>query len=64
MLVGSAWVRFSNRRRFPVRTVLGGLAPQWPLALAVLQTDLGRDLLNATNTPVEYVICDPAAVDS
>lgn len=49
MLVGSAWVRFSNRRRFPVRTVLGGLAPQWPLALAVLQTDLGRDLLNATN---------------
>ena len=56
LLVGLAWVLSSNRRRFPVRTVLGGLALQWLLALAVLQTDLGRDLFNAIATLVTVIL--------
>jgi len=37
-----AWLLSSDRRRFPLKTVVGGLGLQWALALIVLKTDTGR----------------------
>lgn len=45
-LVAVAWAISSNRRRFPLRTVIGGLALQWVLALIVLKSDTGRAVFN------------------
>ncbi|MHC4090531.1 MAG: NupC/NupG family nucleoside CNT transporter [Planctomycetota bacterium] len=56
LLLGLAWLLSTNRRRFPLRTVLGGMALQWVLALAVLQTDLGRDVFSAIATVVTVVL--------
>jgi CNT family concentrative nucleoside transporter len=42
VLVGVAWLVSSNRRRFPLRPVVGGLALQWVFALLVLRTEIGR----------------------
>ncbi len=56
VLVVVAWLLSSNRRRFPVRTVVGGLALQWLLALVVLRTDLGRDMFSAVATLVTIIL--------
>ena len=56
LLVGLAWGLSSNRRRFPLRTVLGGLALQWLLALLVLQTEVGRDVFNGIATIVTLLL--------
>lgn len=37
-----AWLLSTNRRRFPLKTVLGGMTLQWLLALVVLKTEPGR----------------------
>lgn len=46
-LLAIAWLLSSDRRRFPIRTVLGGLALQWVLALFVLRTEAGRAIFDA-----------------
>lgn len=46
-LLAVAWLLSTDRRRFPVRTVLGGLVLQWLLALLVLRTDAGRMIFDA-----------------
>ncbi len=51
-----AWVLSNNRRRFPLRTVLGGMALQWLLALVVLRTDLGRNVFDALATLVTVLL--------
>ena len=56
LLIGLAWALSTNRRRFPLRTVLGGMALQWLLALAVLQTDVGRDVFTAIATVVTVIL--------
>ena len=56
VLLGLAWVLSTNRRRFPLRTMLGGMVLQWLLALAVLQTDTGRDIFNAIATVVIVIL--------
>jgi CNT family concentrative nucleoside transporter len=55
-LLAIAWVLSSNRRRFPLRTVLGGIALQWALGLAVLRTDLGRDIFDAMARAVNVML--------
>ena len=40
--IGLAWIVSSDRRRFPLRVVIGGLALQLLLAFAVLRTGPGR----------------------
>lgn len=42
-----AWLLSSHRRKFPVRTVAGGLMLQWMLALLVLRTETGRAFFDA-----------------
>jgi CNT family concentrative nucleoside transporter len=42
--LGLAWLLSQNRRAFPWRTALGGLALQFLLALVILKTALGRHL--------------------
>src|SRR5262245_8558459 len=37
-----SWLLSMNRRRFPLKTVIGGLLLQWVLALIVLRTYYGR----------------------
>lgn len=46
VLLGVAWLLSQHRRRFPLRTVVGGLALQWALALIVLKSDTGRAVFN------------------
>jgi len=55
-LVVLAWVLSENRRRFPLRTVVGGMALQWALALLVLRTDLGRDVFTAIANCVRVIL--------
>ncbi|OYP32271.1 NupC/NupG family nucleoside CNT transporter [Rhodopirellula sp. MGV] len=40
--IGLAWLVSSDRKRFPVRVVVGGLLLQFVLAFLVLRTDSGR----------------------
>ena len=56
VLLAVAWVLSANRRRFPLRTVIGGIALQWVLALAVLRTDLGRDVFNGLARAVNVML--------
>ncbi|MCH7813204.1 MAG: NupC/NupG family nucleoside CNT transporter [Planctomycetes bacterium] len=56
LFLAVAWVLSSNRRRFPLRTVLGGMALQWLLALVVLRTDLGRNVFDAIATLVTVLL--------
>ncbi|HUU83816.1 MAG TPA: nucleoside transporter C-terminal domain-containing protein [Phycisphaerae bacterium] len=56
LLLALAWVLSTNRRRFPLRTVLGGMALQWVLAVLVLQTDVGRDVFNGIATVVTVIL--------
>jgi CNT family concentrative nucleoside transporter len=41
LLLGVAWLLSSDRRRFPLRTVAGGLLLQITLAVFVLRTQVG-----------------------
>ena len=41
-----AWLMSSDRRRFPWKIVVGGLALQWALALWVLRTSAGRAIFD------------------
>jgi len=56
LLIGLAWALSSNRRRFPFRTVIAGMALQWALALFVLRTDIGRDVFNAVGRVVTLLL--------
>jgi CNT family concentrative nucleoside transporter len=42
VLLGAAWLLSTDRRRFPLRAVFGGLVLQSVFALLVLRTDAGR----------------------
>lgn len=42
VFIAIAWLVSSDRRRFPLRVVLGGLGLQVALAFAVLRTDIGQ----------------------
>ncbi len=42
LMILIAWALSSDRRRFPVKTVIGGLILQWVLAIIVLKTNTGR----------------------
>ncbi|RIK67689.1 MAG: NupC/NupG family nucleoside CNT transporter [Planctomycetota bacterium] len=55
-LVLIAWLLSSNRRKFPLRTVVGGLALQWILALLVLRTETGRAFFDAIAHVVTAVL--------
>jgi len=56
LLIGLAWALSSNRRRFPFRTVIAGMALQWALALFVLRTNIGRDVFNAVGRIVTLLL--------
>ena len=56
VLMGLAWALSSNRRRFPVRTVLGGVGLQIALALIVLKTDTGAAVFTKMGHVVARVI--------
>lgn len=51
-LIFIAWLLSANRRKFPVRIVLGGLLLQVSLAALVMLTKPGQDLFNAANAAV------------
>ena len=42
-----AWLLSSDRRRIPVKTVVGGMILQWALALLVLKTGPGKAFFEA-----------------
>lgn len=49
VMIGIAWLASSDRRAFPVRTVLWGLGAQLALALLLLRTPVGRVFFVAVN---------------
>lgn len=55
-LILIAWLLSSNRRRFPVKTVVGGLALQWALALLVLKTKPGKAFFEGLGNIVSVVL--------
>ncbi len=55
-LVLLAWLLSSDRRRFPWKIVLGGLALQWALALLVLRTETGRAIFDGIARVVTAVL--------
>jgi CNT family concentrative nucleoside transporter len=46
-MVGIAWSLSSDRRRFPVRVVVGGLLMQFILAVLVLRSEIGQSIFQA-----------------
>jgi CNT family concentrative nucleoside transporter len=56
VLLAVAWLLSSNRRRFPVRTIVGGLAIQWVLALVVLHTNIGQAIFNGIGHGVTVLL--------
>ncbi len=56
VLVCIAWLLSTNRRRFPWRIVLSGLALQWLLALAVLRTAAGEAVFDAVGRFVTIIL--------
>ncbi|MGE3180439.1 MAG: NupC/NupG family nucleoside CNT transporter [Phycisphaerae bacterium] len=55
-LIGIAWLLSSNRRGFPIRTVVGGLILQWVLALAVLHTNVGQGAMTGLAHAVQTIL--------
>lgn len=55
-LIAIAWLLSSDRRRFPVKTVVGGLILQWALALLVLRTQTGRAIFEGLGHLVTVVL--------
>ncbi len=51
-LIFVAWLLSSNRQKFPVRIVIGGLLLQITLAALVMLTKPGQDFFNAANAAV------------
>ena len=56
VLVGIAWLMSSNRRRFPWKLVVVGLALQWALAWLVLGTETGRAIFDTIGRVVTVVL--------
>jgi len=56
VLIGLAWLLSSDRRRFPIRTVVGGLTLQWALALLVLKTEAGRYVFELAARAVTHLL--------
>ncbi|MDX2198678.1 MAG: nucleoside transporter C-terminal domain-containing protein [Phycisphaerae bacterium] len=54
-LVFLAWLLSSNRRAFPWRTVLSGVALQFGLALLILRTDAGARVMETIGSGVAIV---------
>ena len=55
-LIFIAWLLSTDRRRFPVRIVVGGLVLQWILALAVLKTETGRAIFDGIGVIVQAIL--------
>ncbi len=55
-LVLLAWLLSTDRRRFPWKTVMGGMAMQWMLALLVLKTETGRLIFDGLGHVVTAVL--------
>lgn len=51
-----AWTLSSNRRRIPWKTVIGGLALQWLVAMLVLKTEWGRAFFEGIATGVTVIL--------
>jgi concentrative nucleoside transporter, CNT family len=51
--IGIAWTMSNNRRRFPWRTVLSGLALQFAFALLILKTSAGLAIFGAVQGAVK-----------
>ncbi|MDE1988077.1 MAG: nucleoside:proton symporter, partial [Alphaproteobacteria bacterium] len=49
VILATAWILSENRRAFPFRTVLAGLALQIGLALLMLRVPMARDALYSLN---------------
>ena len=47
VMVGIAWSLSSDRRRFPVRVVVGGLLMQFILAVLVLRSEIGQSIFQS-----------------
>lgn len=47
VMVGIAWSISSDRRRFPVRVVVGGLLMQFLLAVLVLRSEIGQSIFQS-----------------
>jgi len=56
VLLTFAWLLSSNRRRIPWRIIVGGLALQWLLALAVLRTNTGEAVFDAVGRFVTLIL--------
>ena len=56
VLLAIAWFLSSDRRRFPWKIVIVGLALQWALALLVLRTDPGRAFFDTVGRLVTVVL--------
>jgi CNT family concentrative nucleoside transporter len=56
VLLGLAWILSENRRAFPLRTVLAGLALQVVLALLLLKVSAARAALLSLNTVVDALM--------
>lgn len=55
-LLGIAWLLSSDRRRFPWKIVIGGLALQWALALFILKTNVGDAIFTRIAELVKSVL--------
>jgi CNT family concentrative nucleoside transporter len=55
-LLAVAWALSQHRRRFPLRTVVGGIALQWALALVVLKSETGRAVFDGLGKAVTVVL--------
>jgi CNT family concentrative nucleoside transporter len=51
-----AWALSSNRRRLPWRTIFGGMALQWALAVVVLHTQIGQNVFNGIGYGVAVLL--------
>ncbi|HKQ50530.1 MAG TPA: nucleoside transporter C-terminal domain-containing protein [Phycisphaerae bacterium] len=51
-----AWLLSTDRRRFPFKTVIGGMVLQWLLALLVLKTEPGRAIFDALGSVVAVIL--------
>jgi CNT family concentrative nucleoside transporter len=56
LMIALAWVLSENRRAFPLRTVLVGLALQIGIALLLLKVTVARDVLFSLNGVVDALV--------
>lgn len=55
VLIAMCWLMSSDRRRFPVRVVVGGVLLQFVLAAMVLRTSWGRGFFDHANAAVNQI---------